>query len=71
MSTLAILLNMRTEFEEIIKDLKLPDNRYQGTLENLRWFIRYGRGSNSMRPGYEPALKLAKEIVREAHRSSE
>jgi len=69
MSTIATILTMRTDWEELVKDLKLPDIRYQGTLENLRWFIRYGRGSNGMRPGYHTALELAKEIVREAHRS--
>jgi len=70
MSTIAVILTMRTDWEELVKDLKLPDIRYQGTLENLRWFIRYGRGSNGMRPGYQTAVDLAKEIVREAHRSS-
>jgi len=69
MSTIATILTMRTDWEELVRDLKLPDTRYQGTLENLRWFIRYGRGSNGMTPGYQTALELAKEIVREAHRS--
>lgn len=69
MSTIATILTMRTDWEELVRDLKLPDTRYQGTIENLRWFIRYGRGSNGMRPGYQTALELAKEIVREARRS--
>lgn len=68
--TIATILNMRTEFEEMIKDLKLPDNRYQGTLENIRWFIRYGRGSNGMRPGFDDCVKLAKEILSEVYKSS-
>lgn len=69
MSTIATILTMRTDWEELVRDLKLPENRYQGTIENLRWFTRYGRGSNGMRPGYKTAHDLAKEIVREAHRS--
>lgn len=61
------ILNKRTVWESFVRDYKLPKDRYQGTINNLQWFITYGHKSNSLRKGFVTAQNLAKEIVSEVN----
>lgn len=63
--TIFDFLNKRSQWEWIVCDFKLPQEKYQGTINNLQWFIRYGHRSNSLRKGFEEAKNLAQEIVDE------
>ena len=59
------LLNKRSAWEWIVCDYKLPKERYDGTINNLQWFIKYGHRSNSLRKGFGEARTLAEEILNE------
>lgn len=61
--TIFDILNKRGQWEWIASDFKLPQERYQGTINNLQWFIKYGHKSNSLRKGFQEAKDLAREIV--------
>jgi len=61
------VLNKRSQWEWLACDLKLPQERYQGTINNLQWFIKYGHKSNSLRKGFQEAKNLAQEIVVEVN----
>ena len=62
--TIEKYLNLRTDWEEIVVSFKLPNDRYQGTLDNMKYFIKYGWRSNGMREGCDRAVEIAKEVVK-------
>lgn len=59
--TLAQLLSLRSEWEELTKDFKVKD--HQGTMESLQWFVTHGHGSNRFRDGFGEAKEIAKNII--------
>lgn len=63
-STLERILVLRSQWEQMVSEYKLRD--YNGTLDNLRWFIKYGVRSNRFRPHFDKAVAIANEIVNEA-----
>lgn len=61
--SLAEILTLRSKWEYLVADYKLQD--YNGTIDNLRWFAKYGVRSNRFRPNFEIAVQLAKDIISE------
>ena len=57
------ILNLRSEYEEIVLNYKVPGDKKPGTLDNLQWFIDNGRAKNSRRKGFARAMEIANEIV--------
>jgi len=62
LKSLAELLNLRYEFEEITNGYNMPNGSDINTLE---WFIENGHRSNSLRNGFDDAKKIAIRIVTE------
>jgi len=62
LKSLAELLNLRYEFEEITNGYNMPNGSDINTLE---WFIENGHRSNSLRNGFDDAKELAITIVTE------
>jgi len=58
----AELLMLRFEFEQLTSGYNMPDGSNINTLE---WFIENGHRSNSLRNGFDDAMKLAITIVTE------
>ena len=58
------LLNHRSEFENIVSTLKVPDN-FGSSINNLKWFVENGHRSNSLRNGFDDAKQLAEKIIAE------
>lgn len=64
MLSLADLLRLRYEWEYIVsyrKTYELPS--YEGTIDNLRWFIDNGARNNRFRRNFDRSMELAKTIV--------
>lgn len=64
MLSLADLLRLRYEWEYIVsyrKTYELPS--YEGTIDNLRWFIDNGARNNRFRRNFDRSMELAKIIV--------
>ena len=59
------LLNLRTEFEDIISDYKIEEKYAGSDINSLYWFIENGHKSNSLRNGFDDAKKIAQEILTE------
>lgn len=59
------LLSLRSQWETIVEDFKLQD--YNGTICNLKWFVKYGVRSNRFRPSFEEALQIARIIIDEVN----
>lgn len=62
MKSVAELLNLRYEFEQLTAGYSMPDGSNINTLE---WFIENGHRSNSLRNGFDDAKELAITIVTE------
>ena len=56
---LAEILNIRTEFEKLTDGWNVPEG---STINNINWFIENGHKSNSLRNGFDDAMKLAIRI---------
>lgn len=67
--SLAALLNLRSEWEEITKAYKMPDNN--GTIDTLEWFIENGHQGNRLRRRFDEALTIAKTIIEEVEKHYE
>jgi len=63
--TLGELLVLRSHWEHIVSEFKLRD--YNGTIDNLKWFIKYGKRSNSFRPHFNKAIDIANVIINEVN----
>ena len=63
--SLASLLSLRTEYEEIIRRYRIPDEYKEGDIHSLIWFKHNGKGSNRLRSRFERAMKIADIILEE------
>ena len=59
------LMNLRTDFEGIICDYKIPEEYIGSDINSLNWFIENGHKSNSLRNDFRRALEIAELIVTE------
>ena len=53
------VLLLRSEFEFTTKTYNMPEG---SDIDNIKWFIKNGNKSNSLRNGYKRALNIAKII---------
>lgn len=56
------LLNLRYEWEEIVRDYKFVGK--EGTLDNLELFVHNGHKGNRFRAGFDRAAELAIIILK-------
>ena len=52
-------LFLRTLFEELTRNYNIPE---RSDIDTIKWFIKNGNKSNSLRNGYKRALNIAKII---------
>ena len=52
-------LFLRTLFEELTRNYNIPEG---SDINTIKWFIKNGNKSNSLRNGYKRALNIAKII---------
>lgn len=64
-TSLASLLNLRSEYEEIVRRYRIPDEHKNSCIDNLVWFKANGKGSNRLRSRYERAIEIADIILEE------
>ena len=63
--SLANLLSLRTEYEEIIRRYRIPEEYKNGCIDSLVWFKSNGKGSNRLRTRYKRAIEIADIILEE------
>lgn len=56
------ILNLRFEFEEIVRCFSLPSR--ESNIDNIDWFLKNGHKSNSLRSDYGRAREIA-TIIKE------
>ena len=57
------ILNLRTEFDSITRNYKIPEEHKNSDIHSLIWFINNSRSSNRLRPSYDRAMDIAKYII--------
>jgi len=62
-NTIFDVLNARSEWESIVDGFTLPQERKQGTLSNLQYFVDEGIKKNRFREGADQATDLANQII--------
>ena len=63
--SLASLLNLRSEYEDIIRRYRIPEDHKSGCIDSLVWFTKNGKGSNRLRSRYNRAIEIANIILKE------
>lgn len=56
-------LNLRSEFEILVLNYKIPGERKDGTIQNLKWFRQNGHQKNRFREGYERTQEICDELI--------
>lgn len=59
------LLHMRSDFENLLENLEIPEERSSGTIDNIKWFIKHGNQKNRFREGYDEAFNLCNDFLKE------
>ena len=61
--SLAEMLRIRYEYEELVsqKEFVLPN--YNGTINNLEWFLENGATNNTHNPYLDEAVNLAEMLI--------
>jgi len=62
--SIAEILSLRFQFEEITQNFIIPDNKKASILENIIWFKKYGNRKNRFRTGYDQAMEIANKILK-------
>ena len=65
MMSVATYLTLRSEYEEIVYDFKLPAEVKIGLQESFEWFYKYGYRSNSLRSNFSRAKEISKLLLGE------
>jgi len=56
-------LELRFKFEEMTSDFKFNDDKNKSDINTLKWFVKEGYKSNSLRDNFEEAKELALKII--------
>ena len=65
MMSLASYLTLRSEYEDIVHDYKVPEEIKVGLEESFSWFYKYGYRSNSLRNNFSRAKDICKILLGE------
>lgn len=60
------ILNLRSQWEDLVKDFQMDEHRKFGTIDNLRIFVENGPVGNRFRKGFDEAMEIAETILRNA-----
>jgi len=63
----AEILNLRYNFEELLRNFDIPEDKRSSDINSLEWFKRYGNRKNRFRDGYKEAIDICTKIL-EVHR---
>ena len=63
-------LNARSEYERLVSGFVLPEDKYQGTIDSMQWFLEKGHTANRFRKGFDEALEVCQKVINEYRQSS-
>ena len=57
-------LNYRSEYERIVSGFVLPEDKYQGTIDSMQWFLEKGHTANRFRKGFDDVTELCHHVLK-------
>ena len=63
-------LNHRTEYEKLVSGFVLPNDKYHGTIQSMKWFVKKGYTANRFRKGFNEALEVCQKVIDEYRQGS-
>lgn len=63
-------LNYRSEYETLVSGFVLPEDKYQGTIDSMQWFLEKGHTANRFRKGFNEAVKVCQKVIDEYRQGS-
>jgi len=64
--TIFEILNLRFQFQENARRLKLPPKVLEGDITSVEWFVKNGYKYNRFKPNYNETLEIANNILKHA-----
>ena len=64
--SVAEILSLRYQYEEIIRNFDIPEVNRSGHINSLKWFKKYGNRKNRFRDGYTEATDLCNQMLQGA-----
>jgi hypothetical protein len=58
-----LLEKSQKQFRDLTFSMDIPKERREPTQTNIKWFLRNGAIFNMKHPNYEPAIKLARQML--------
>jgi len=58
-------LNYRSRYETLVSGFVLPEDKYQGTIDSMQWFLEKGHTANRFRKGFDDATELCHYVLKE------
>ena len=58
-------LNARSEYERLVSGFVLPEDKYQGTIDSMQWFLEKGHTANRFRKGFDDVTELCHHVLKE------
>ena len=58
-------LNARSEYDRLVSGFVLPEDKYQGTIDSMQWFLEKGHTANRFRKGFDDAIELCHHVLKE------
>ena len=58
-------LNARSEYERLVSGFVLPEDKYQGTIDSMQWFLKKGYTANRFRKGFDDVTELCHHVLKE------
>ncbi len=62
-------LNCRSKYETLVSGFVLPEDKYHGTIDSMRWFLQKGHTANRFRKGFDDAQEVCKKVTNEYRQS--
>lgn len=56
-------MELRYQWEEIVRDYKMDGSRKEGTVDNLSWYIENGSAKNRFRNRFKESQEIAMVIL--------
>ena len=64
--SVAEILSLRFQYEEIVRNFDIPENKRNGHINSLEWFKKYCNRKKRFRYGYREAIDLCNKMLKGA-----
>jgi len=56
-------LDLRFQYEELVRNLRIPADKKAGTINNIEWFLKLSQKKRGKNDNFRKATNIAQKIV--------